>query len=171
VLFRSSLAGEPALEELGRAAVARADADLEVTRSWSRRPNAAAVLPTLKLVFDYDTGRDESLDRYQEKPDRWGADSDQDLGFQVQAQWELDELIFNSDEIRVWNAIADRVGRREALLGLLTSYYFERRRLQLVALLAPPSDLTELIDLQMRIGELTSAIDSLTGGLLSRRLE
>jgi hypothetical protein len=162
---------EPTLEELKRAALKYQDADKHTSRHWRTAPNRSALLPTLKFVFDHDVERDENLDRYQDEPDRWGADSDRDYGFQISAQWRLDELIFNSDEIRVWNALADRASRRESILMILVSYYFERRKLQLERHLVPPTDLMEMAMLNLRIAELTSSIDALTGGYLSRALE
>ncbi len=164
------LSSEPALPELERAALGHADVDIESTRRWRRTPRLSAMLPTLKVTGDYDVGRDETLDRYQERPDRWGADSDRGYGFQVSAQWHLNELVFNPDEIRAYDALTDRAGRREALLNLLIGYYFERRRLQLEAMLLPSASIGEMLDRRMRIRELTASIDALTGGLLSRKL-
>jgi hypothetical protein len=166
----ASLSHEPTLEELQSAALRLADADVSATSRWKRAARLQAVLPTLKLSADYGAGRDETLDRYQEKPDRWGADTDRGYDFQVSAQWKLDELIFNADELKVYDALADRAARREGLLTLLVGYYFERRRLQLVALLEPPPNLMERLEIRMRIAEVTASIDALTGGLLSHRL-
>ncbi len=164
-------AHEPTLEELQHAALIYQDADLETARRWRKAPRRAALLPAIKFVVDHDLERDESLDRYQDEPDRWGADTDKDLGFQASAQWKLDELVFNSDEIRVWSALADRASRREALLTMLVGYYFERRRLQLQRLLAPSADLVQTAEMKLKIRELTASIDALTGGLLSSALK
>jgi hypothetical protein len=165
------LAGEPSLRELERAALRLADADVEGADGWMASANWSAVLPVVKLVAEHDLERDESLDRYQDEPDRWGADTDRDLGFQVSAQWNLPELVFNPDEVRIYGALANRATRREALLTTLVGYYFERRRLQLAELLEPAPDLARRLERQMRIEELTAVIDALTGGLLTRNLE
>jgi hypothetical protein len=165
-----SLAHEPTLQELERAALRVADADAAETRRWHRTPRLSAMLPTLKLTSDYDIGRDEALDRYQDEPDRWGADTDRAMGFQASCQWHLNELVFNADEVKVYNALADRAARREGILNLLIGYYFERRRLQLEGLLLPPGDIGEALDREMRIRQLTASIDALTGGLLSSKI-
>ena len=162
---------EPTLGEMQRAALRFADADKESAKRWLSAPNRAAVLPVLKFVADRDFERDESLDRAQDDPDKWGADTDDDLGLQISAQWNLGELIFNPDEVRVYSALSDRASRREALLTVLVGYFFERRRLQLKAALAPPENMSEMVDLVMRIDELTASIDALTGGLLSSTLK
>jgi hypothetical protein len=165
------LENEPGLAELERAALGLADADVDGADGWMGSTNWSAVLPVVKLVAEHDMERDESLDRYQDEPDRWGADTDRDLGFQVSAQWNLPELVFNPDEVRVYGALANRASRREALLTTLVGYYFERRRLQLAELLEPPPDLAGELERRMRIEELTAFIDALTGGLLSRNLK
>ena len=167
----ASLAGEPKLERLKSAALKLADADVEGARGWMRATNWAAVLPVVKFTAEHDMERDESLDRYQDEPDRWGADTDRDLGLQVSAQWNLGEIVFNPDEVRVYGALANRAARREALLSVLVSYYFERRKLQLTELVSPASDPMVALDKKMRIEELTSLIDALTGGLLTRYLK
>ena len=165
------LDGEPKLERLKSAALKLADADVEGARGWMRATNWAAVLPVVKFTAEHDMERDESIDRYQDEPDRWGADTDRDLGLQVSAQWNLGEIVFNPDEVRVYGALANRAARREALLSVLVSYYFERRKLQLTELLSPASDPMAVLEVKMRIEELTSLIDALTGGLLSRYLK
>jgi hypothetical protein len=165
-----SLSFEPSLEELKKAALKFADADIKSAKNWRHAPNAAAALPTVKFVFNHDLERDESLDRYQDEPDRWGADTDKDLNFQVSVQWQLDELIFNPDEVRVWNALADRASRRDAVLTVLVGTYFERQKLQLKERLSPPRNLDEAVQLKLRIAELTASIDAMTGGVLSRRI-
>jgi hypothetical protein len=166
----AALDQEPSLAVLERAALRRAEADLASVRGWRRAPNRAALLPVLKLTAEKDMERDESLDRYQDEPDRWGADTDRDLGFQVSAQWRLGELVFSPDEVAVYRALADRAERREALLTVLVSHYFERRRLQLRQLLSPPADPLAALELGLKISELGAVIDALTGGLLSRNL-
>ena len=109
-----SLEREPSLAELQRAALRLADADAASTRGWQDAARWSAVLPIVKLVAEHDLERDEALDRYQDEPDRWGADTDRDYGFQVSAQWNLPELVFNPDEVRVYGALASRASRREA---------------------------------------------------------
>ncbi len=164
------LSGEPSLIQLERAALQYADASKASTRNWRRAAKSAAALPTLKVTADYGIGRDEALDRYQDEPDRWGADTDRAYGIDVSLQWKLDELVFNTDELKVYDALADRAARRESLLSVLIGYYYERRRLQLEGILVPSTDVREALDRHIRINELTAAIDALTGGLLSRKL-
>jgi hypothetical protein len=165
-----ALRSEPTLQSLQIAALDQADLVRSETARWKNGVRLQALLPDLKLAADYDMGRDESLDRYQEKPDRWGADTDSGYGFGLSAQWHLSELVFNADELKVYDRLSDLASRREALLSLLAGYYFERRRLQLTLMLSPPTDLQALLALRIRIRELTAAIDALTGGRLTDRI-
>jgi hypothetical protein len=166
----AALSHEPSLAALKAAALQHADLGRTETDGWKRAANLQALLPILKVTADLGVGRDEALDRYQDKPDRWGADTDQGYGVGLQAQWKLGALVFNADELKVYDMLSDRAVRREALLSTLVSLYFERRRLQLTAMLAPPEGASEIVSNRMRLGELTATIDALTGGLLSRRL-
>ena len=166
----ASLANEPSLFELRQAALALADADKAATDRWKRSVRASAVLPTLKVGGDYGVGRDEALDRYQDRPDRWGADTDRGFGVDVSMQWKLDRLVFNSDELKVYDSLADRAARRENLSAYLIGIYFERRRLQLESILLPSSEPGEALTRRLRIEELSQIIDALTGGLLSRKI-
>jgi hypothetical protein len=165
------LPDEPPLAELERAALRRADADPESLRRLPAAVRASAALPTVKLSVDRDVSRDESLDRYQDEPDRWGADTGRGIGLGASAEWKLGELVFNSDEVRVYDLLGDRAERREALLTLLVGTYFERRRLMLTEQLLPATTAEEAIARRMRIDELTAVIDALTGGLLSANLK
>lgn len=164
------LGEEPDLSELERSALRRAEADAGSVERLKRAVRGAAAMPTVKLSLDRDMKRAESLDRDQVDPDRWGADADRDLNFGASAEWELGELVFNPDEIRVHNLLGDRADRREAVLSLLVGAFFERRRLLLTELLLPAATPEEAIERRMRIDELTAVIDALTGGDLSRNL-
>jgi hypothetical protein len=161
---------EPSLAELKQAALPNADADKAPTDRWKRGVRLSSILPTLKVGGNFGQNRDEALDRYQDDPDRWGADTGRDLGADVSLQWKLDRLIFNTDELKVYDTLADRAVRRENISTLLINVYFERRRLQLEEILLTPEDVGEALERRTRIDELTETIDSLTGGLLSQKL-
>ena len=161
---------EPTLDALIAAALKQANADVESVRSWQRRVRLSPMLPTVKVSVGYDLERDESLDRTQEDPDRWGADTDRDLAMQLTAQWEFDKLIFHPDELKIYNALADRAERREAVITMIIAYWFERRQLQLTLAVRPPKDVTEKNRITLRMKELGACIDALTGGALTRNL-
>lgn len=169
-LALAELDGEPSLEELEQAALKIARADPLSVEGWIEATRRSAWLPVLKLSADHKRGRDESLDRDQVGPDEWGADTDRGFGVGVSVQWNLSELVFNADEIRVHKALEDRAQRREAILTTLINTWFERRRLQLELKLKPPADPLEYARLRLAVQSLGATIDALTGGLLSRNL-
>lgn len=166
---------EPSVNALIAAALRMGDAARAGSDSWMRKASTQALLPVVKVTASHDIERDETLDRYQDEPDRWGADTDRDFGFQVSAQWNLSELVYNPDTVRVYGALADRAKRREALISLVVGYYFERRKLLLLEMVGSQEgkedSLEKMVQQKIRIQELTSVIDALTGGLLSRNLE
>ncbi len=166
----AELEDEPSLEELEHAALRVARADPGSVEGWMQAPRRSAWLPVLKLSADHRSGRDESLDRDQINPDEWGADTDRGFGVGISMQWNLSELVFNSDEIRVHGALEDRAKRREGVLMTLINTWFERRRLQLELRLSPPSDPLEYARIRLAIQSLGATIDALTGGQLSRNL-
>lgn len=164
----ASLPAEPSLESLEDAALHYLDAHPEAVARWLSAPRRAALLPEVRLVADFDQERDESLDRYQDDPDRWGADTDKDLGFQLSLTWRLSHLIYSPDQARTHSVLVDRAQRREGVLTTLIRAYYERRKLQVRLLVAPPGDPMAYLDLASRRDELTSLINALTGGVLQR---
>ena len=167
--IEAKLDKEPPLEFLIHAALGQADADIDSAKSWQRRVRRSALLPTFKASMGIDLEHDESLDRTQEDPDRWGADTDRDLGLQLTAQWDLSKLVFHPDELRVYNALADRAERRESVSTMLIAYWFERRQLQIMLAVRPPENIEERIAQTLRMKELSARIDTLTGGALTRK--
>ncbi len=59
---------------------------------------------------------------------------------------------------------------RDDILDEVTSYYYERRRLQIELLEAPPNDTRSRIKKELRVQELSANLDALTGGYFSRQL-
>lgn len=161
---------EPSVDRLIAEALSVADAGGARSTMWQKSVRRAPILPRLKVSVGVDLERDESLDRYQDDPDRWGADTDRDFGIQLTAQWELPDLIYNPDELKVYNTLSNRAERREAVISMIIGYYFERRRLQILAAMASEATLESKIERSIRLKELTAIIDALTGGALTRNL-
>ncbi|MBI5098349.1 MAG: hypothetical protein HZB30_03800 [Nitrospirae bacterium] len=59
---------------------------------------------------------------------------------------------------------------RDDILNEVTRLYFERRKMQIEMFLSPHADIKEKTDKELRLQELTSDIDALTGSYLSKRL-
>src|SRR5690606_4170700 len=89
-------------------------------------------------------------------------DMDERVRYSLRANWDIHKLIFNPDELRVASEVARLVKAREQVLITVTKLYYERRRLQVEALLRPATDTAEQVKTQLRIDELTADIDALT---------
>jgi hypothetical protein len=156
--------GEPDVETVQRAAAAAARADPEELDSWRRAAGRAAWLPKLSAQVSREdrswrvyglTGSGE-VDYLRAAPG---------LEVQVRAVWELDALIFSASEVRAAEAAAHLLRRREELVARATRLYFERQRLRVALLLAPPEDPAERMERELALEEVTAGLDALTGGL------
>ncbi|HPN83537.1 MAG TPA: hypothetical protein PLM00_09100 [Spirochaetota bacterium] len=161
----------PVVSRLVNAALRLADAEFSRGASWPRKVRASALLPEIRVTSSYDTDRDESLDRYQDRPDRWGADTDRDFGISVTATWNFASLVFHPEELDVQDALQDIAQRREEIIAAVVNGWFERDRLLKLRAIRPPSDLAARLEIEARILALTAQIDALTGGLLSRTFD
>lgn len=147
---------EPSVRALQRAAARYAEVQPERVRSWLRRVNAAAILPTFRAR----AGRGainlsvRGLDTYLDSSDAWR--------FDFEATWSLDRLVFDRSEIGISRESQRIAQRREQLLTHVAELYFQRRRLQLEA-----AEAGETAERRLAIDELTAILDGLTGGAMS----
>lgn len=162
---------EPTIREVQEAAGRFAEVHPEIMHSWRSRARAAALGPQIRGEYRYVSDADlttrsggevtaDSLTRgegYQHRP-------------LARAQWDLDRLIFNPDELRVSNEIVDLVRLRESVLDQVTKIYYERRRLQVDLDLTPPKDIAGRVRKELRLQELVADLDSMTGGFFSKKL-
>ena len=175
--------GEPTVIEVQEAAVAYAQIDEAVMDRWSARANAAAVLPDVRIEYrrytDDDIQRDDDQDlNVDENGDLVLSDMERDIRTDddeeqrliIYGDFELNELIWNPDLLRISKERRDLVELREDVLTTVTSLYFERRRAQVQLLLNAPTDTVERLRREQEIQELTASIDALTGGWFSEQL-
>ncbi len=154
-------AAEPSVRELQRAAARLAEVHPERVQSWMRRANKAALMPTVRVRVGRGLGvlaRDSNERLLYTNSDSWNVE--------VEAAWSLDRLVFDRNELRASREAQRLAARREELLTRVAQLYFERRRLQVEAVLTP--DAPGAVDRAIEIAELTAVIDGLTDGALSR---
>jgi hypothetical protein len=84
----------------------------------------------------------------------------------VRAHWGLDRLIFNAEVLDVTSL----VGVQESLLREITSLYYTRRRLLTMFTLNPPQSKGEALTERIRLDEITSNLNALTGGYFAKEL-
>jgi competence ComEA-like helix-hairpin-helix protein len=164
-------AGEPSIRELQGQVLKYARAHPEIIDSWRWRTRTAGSLPQLTGKFRYELDDDQRDVVEPGEPNQTVNDSDVGYRAEAQARWDLDRLIFDSDELGVSREVVRLASLRDRVLDEATRRYFERRRLQVNMELNPPRDLTTRINKELRIQELTADLDALTGGWYSKKLE
>jgi hypothetical protein len=179
----SQFEAEPTILEVQEAAAAYAHIDQDMMSGWSARASASALLPRVRVQYQATADDDISTDDNRDfevlldgtqiltdvDQDQTVEDDDQ-VRIVIQGDWDLRELIFNPDVLRITNETSDLVELREDILVTVTSLYFERRRAQVQLLVDPPSDAVERIRRELEIQELTAGIDALTGAWFSDQL-
>lgn len=167
----AAFSGEPEILDVQRMAMEYTHTNREQVERWLNASKNAALLPELKLRYTYDVDTDldyEYLSQTEYEYDQGGNDWSTD--YRVELKWRLDELVMNSERIRVIGEAQDIVKLRDKVLGEVTRIYFDRRRLQTDLLLSPPGDLKGQVEDQLRLMELTAELDAYTGGRFSESL-
>lgn len=98
------------------------------------------------------------------------APDDVSNGFDVSVSWELGDLIWSDDQTNIDVRSRLMVQLRNDILDDLRRAYFERKRLQFELAQFPPQDVKARFEKELRIQELTQAIDDLTGNYLSEHI-
>ena len=163
------LDGEPTFKELRDAAIKYAEVSPEKIKRWRTESKVSAVLPKVSFGADrnttdlwhWETGSstkagDDVLMPGQESID-WGAT----------LSWELGNLIWNDDQTNIDVRSRLMVQLRNDILDDLRRTYYERKRLQFELMSSPPKDMNTKFEKELRLQELTQAIDDLTGNYFS----
>jgi hypothetical protein len=162
---------EPTVREVQEAAGRYAEVHPDLIRSWRSRARKAAAAPQFRAEYR----NVNSADNRQVEAGGTGSNSittNNTVEHRplVRAQWDLDRLVFNPDELRVANQTVDLVRLRESVMDQVTKLYFERRRLQVENDLSPAADVAGKVRKELRLQELIADIDALTGGFFSKKL-
>jgi hypothetical protein len=163
---------EPDIRKVQAMAMAYTKTNPEVMEKWLSASKRAYALP--KVNLQYEKELDES-NRFDYVADTEGAlnsvkdyaQVENDDKVSVKLEWRLDKLVMSSEQIRVINESNKANKLRENVLDEVTRLYFDRRRLQVEALLTPPKSLQDKIELELRLQEMTANLDALTGGRFS----
>lgn len=159
-------AGEPDVRAV-QAAAARRAGEEDAVQGFRRRARLAALLPrvTAELRHDERSYRVVGLqgsgevDYLREAPGNTLA---------LRATWDLGELLAAPGELAAASGAAERARRRADAVAQATKLHFERRRLRLGLLLAPPADALARAEAELAIDRLGAELDALTGGLVTR---
>ncbi|MFH1529650.1 MAG: hypothetical protein ABIK09_02825 [Pseudomonadota bacterium] len=133
------------------------------------RAKTKSLLPVLEVSGGYtDSDITEVTNNYLEGFYPWLTKGAGGNAWDVRgkATWDLPRLVFNSEVLDV----ASLAGLMQGVLKEATRLYYMRRRLQVDLILTPPADPATLLSKQMRLDELTSLIDAITGSWFSQEL-
>lgn len=158
---------EPTFRELRQAALKFNEVDPDKIKRWRTEARAKALLPKVSLGVNKD--RSSKSEIYTSATKDYVAVGPDDIsnGLDVSVSWELGDLIWSDSQTSIDVRSRLTTELRNDILDDLRRVYFERRRLQFEFMAAPPKDSTLRFEKEMRIQELTQAIDDLTGNYLS----
>jgi len=164
---------EPTIAEVREAAIVYAEVHPDKILKWRRAAAASAWLPDLKV--EYSKGKDwQSSTYFYSTSSQKYKDDDitkgKDDGWSISANWELGELVWNSDQTSIDSRSRLVVQLRDDVLAEVTRLYFERRRLMVSILMSPPDKAADKIEQELRLQELTAGLDAMTGSYFSRKL-
>jgi len=164
---------EPRIDKVQKEALKYAHINNERFESWIARAKNQAWLPK---VYVKGQVRKKNKDDYDQDDLSIGSFSDQKVSVENQsyieakAEFNLKELIFHPDELRVNKEVLSSVKDRNKLLEYVTKLYFERRKNQINLFLNPPRNSKGLLNAKMKIMQQTSMLDALTNGYFSKNI-
>lgn len=161
---------EPTIAQVQAAAVRYAEVHPDKIRRWRRQAALKAFLPSVDVGVDHNRSYDSSIDEGTFPNYQLISNQDRDVNMDFSVSWDLSELIWNSDQTSIDVRSKLMAQLRDDLINEVTRTYFERRRLQVALLMAPPSDQQALMDKELRLQELTALINGFTGGHFSQRM-
>ncbi len=165
----ASAEGEPDIRQVQQAAIRYAEVEPEKIKKWRRQAAHKALLPTLSVGIDRDTGdlwhwEGGSSTKPEDDVLRRGRDS---IGWDVSLSWNLGELIWNDDQTSIDVRSRLMVELRDDILDEVTKLYFERLRIKAELDNLAIEDRKKRFEKELRLRELTANLDALTGGYFS----
>ncbi len=165
---------EPSITEVQREALKYAHIDNETYESWIGRAKNQSWLPKM-----YVKGRTTEKERVGYDQDTYNLGifdnttktTNKDDYIEGRVEFDLRELIFHPDELRVNKEILTSVNQRKKLLEGVTKIYFDRRKNQIDLILNPPKNAKGLLNAKMKIQEQTSILDALTNGYFTKNIK
>ena len=161
------LEDEPTIQETQKAALEFFRIDSETVSSMRTRAGLKAWLPAVGGKYRYGSSNvDLNKWDYTIFLDREAGRDLADYAVnevEVTANWDLARLIFNPEVLDVSSLVV----LQEGILKEITRIYFTRRRLQVDIILNPPTDPETKLSKELRIQELTSTLDAMTGNLFA----
>jgi len=161
--------GEPTFKELQQAAIRYAEVSPEKIKKWRSESKARALLPKVSFGMDRDTSElwhweGGSTTKADDDILRPGRDT---IDWDATISWELGDLIWSDDQTNIDVRSRLMVQLRNDILDDLRRAHYERKRVQFELMTNPPRDINLKFEKELRLQELTQAIDDLTGNYFS----
>jgi len=169
---------EPSARAVVDAAIEYAELHPDRIRNWLRNVKRAALMPQVRLLGRGDSaqGLDQGIDAVGTLDNaayfgrKIGSET-AGIGAEAELTWDLEKLFFNPNEVGIDERRQRQTELRADVANTVTIYYFQRRNLLFQKLYEPPKDFAELSRLEFQIEELTTKIDTLSGGFFSQTLQ
>lgn len=168
--FRIMSDGEPTYNELRIAAMRFADVDPDKIRNWHNQSRLKALLPKVSVGIDRNNSTNYEIYTSATRDYVVAGPEDMSNGIDVSVSWELGDLVWSTDQTGIDTRSRLTTQLRNDVLDDLRRAYFERKRLQFELVQSRSEDIKERFDKEVRIQELTQAIDDLTGNYLSEHI-
>ncbi|WP_248352619.1 hypothetical protein [Anaeromyxobacter oryzae] len=155
-------AGDPDVASVQAAAAREALRGAAELDGWPGRARLSALLPRITAEVRHDEQSNRTV----------GLQSAGEVDYLrltpgttvlVRATWTLADLVAHRGEIAAATAAAARARRATEAVQRATVIYFERRRLRVALLLAPPEDPLARAQAELEIARLGAELDALTG--------
>ena len=166
-----ALRAEPTARETQEAALGFYRIGRDSVDSMRRRSAWKAILPVTEVSGGFakaDTDETSTNAEVLGANEPWITRATGGKGYDVRGKltWNLPQLVFNAEELDV----ASVATVMEGVVKDVTRLYFLRRRLQIELALSPPADQATMLQKELRLDELTSLLDAMTGGWFGREL-
>ena len=158
---------EPTFKELQQAAMRFAEVSPDKIKNWRQEARMKALLP--KVSFGYDNSISSTSEIYTSGTRDYIVVGPDDIskGLDVSISWELGDIIFSDDQTNIDVRSRLTTQLRNDILDDLRRSYYERKRLQFELIQTPPQDPKARFEKELRLQELSQAVDDLTGNYLS----
>ena len=161
----AALKQEPTVVDAQTAALRFFNIDPEGVDSMRKRASLKGLMPRLDARYrvnqsDMDANTRNTLSAGND-PFLFDAADGKVQEVQVGLSWNLPSLVFNAEVLDVGSLAV----LQEGVLKEITRLYYTRRRLQIDLILNPPRDQRTELSKQLRIEELTSTLNAMTGNL------
>jgi hypothetical protein len=157
--FANTIKNEPHIDELIKVILHYNEVNPEKIKRWRKALKLRALMPKFDLDYSKTMNYDSKSYRYIRGPRDWGAG----------LSWDLSELLWNSYEDDVDTRARLDTQMRLDMIDEINRIYFERLRVRRELSLSGLST-DEAFSRNVRMAELTAALDGYSGGWFSNKL-